>query len=220
MRNTHTHPPLPAAAQGDRAVPTRRGSAFLSSSWSTAGLWLSSGAEGVKEVTPHTAIGNGSGKTQESPSGISTALLLPRDALHRVRKNRSRVPKDPPAAGGPAGWHPPRHPPASIPARGKAAAAPAKATCSGKKKLCLPRLIYFKAANQEAISSGGLIAGNPPCPEEESLSFPHTHTHTHPKSKERIPDVERERGIQGKSGIQAAKQIPNRRRGEEEVWES
>lgn len=41
-----------------------------------------------------------------------------------------------------------------------------------KGKAPSPGLIYFKAAKEEAISSGALIAGNPPCPRGESLSFP------------------------------------------------
>lgn len=201
---------------GQTGLPLQAGALpLLPSSWSRAGLWLSVQAEGVEETAPRArekknSSGNKPGKSLQHPPAPQPSSSSPEMPFTRQGRAGPVFAGPPPAreGQGTAGWHPPLPHPITHPhpsQENQQQFLPGH--LQRKEKAPSPGHIYFKAANKEAISSQGLIAGNLPCLEEKASVSPSI----------------RWGGLQPGMGKwdprKAAKQIPSCHQGKE-VWES
>lgn len=114
-----------------------RGSAFAFQQLETSWTLDVDPGTGRRAAAPSAREGTSPGNTQESPSSTSQLRSPPPPP---GEEEQAPCPQDP-----------------------QPAAAPARPPAAGRKS-SISRT-YFKAANKEAISSEGLIAGNPASPE-------------------------------------------------------
>lgn len=204
-----------AGNRTDRAAPAGGGSAFASQQLEQSWTLAFSAGRGCRRNRSQgqgkkNSSGNKPGKSLQHPPAPQPSSSSPEMPFTRQGRAGPVFAGPPPAreGQGTAGWHPPLPHPITHPhpsQENQQQFLPGH--LQRKEKAPSPGHIYFKAANKEAISSQGLIAGNLPCLEEKASVSPSI----------------RWGGLQPGMGKwdprKAAKQIPSCHQGKE-VWES